>query len=186
MTWEMFGRWVFTAIINVNYSCYIYVGSVDARSLTRAHTYAGRFCIAPDTIAYAKVSRADSIAWHTQLHLTPVTAFSHSLLIIHMNNLYPLQTLQYSGMKSKWSKCLDQGHKCHNRDSNPLSGNSAIKTRALCALDHYLFILVFFNLEWNTAKLTSHSAGSLNQRPGSSMPNLKSYQFTTSDWSSIP
>ena len=30
------------------------------------------FCIAPDTIAYAKVSGADSIAWRTQLHLTPV------------------------------------------------------------------------------------------------------------------
>ena len=29
------------------------------------------FCIAPDTIAYAKVSGADSIAWRTQLHLTP-------------------------------------------------------------------------------------------------------------------
>ena len=30
------------------------------------------FCIALDTIAYAKVSGADSIAWRTQLHLTPV------------------------------------------------------------------------------------------------------------------
>ena len=28
--------------------------------------------VAPDTIAYAKVSGADSIAWRTQLHLTPV------------------------------------------------------------------------------------------------------------------
>ena len=28
-------------------------------------------CIAPDTIAYAKVSGADSIAWRTQMHLTP-------------------------------------------------------------------------------------------------------------------
>ena len=31
------------------------------------------FCIAPDTIAYAKVSGAESIAWRTQLHLTPVS-----------------------------------------------------------------------------------------------------------------
>ena len=30
------------------------------------------FCIAPDTIAYAKLSGADSIAWRTQLHLTPI------------------------------------------------------------------------------------------------------------------
>ena len=29
------------------------------------------FCIATDTIAYAKVSGADSIAWRTQLHPTP-------------------------------------------------------------------------------------------------------------------
>ena len=43
----------------------IYVGSVHARSLT---LYG--FCIAPDTIAYAKVSGSDSIAWRTQLHLT--------------------------------------------------------------------------------------------------------------------
>ena len=54
------------------------VGSVRARSLTRAHSVHVQsctcpldgFCIAPDTIAYAKVSGAVSIAWRTQLHLT--------------------------------------------------------------------------------------------------------------------
>ena len=32
------------------------------------------FCIARDTIAYAKVTGADSIALRTQLHLTPTLA----------------------------------------------------------------------------------------------------------------
>ena len=35
------------------------------------------FCIAPDTISYAKVSGADSIAWRTQLHLTPASYTGH-------------------------------------------------------------------------------------------------------------
>ena len=35
------------------------------------------FCIAPDTIAYAKVSGAERIAWRTQLHLTPVSDVIH-------------------------------------------------------------------------------------------------------------
>ena len=83
MTREMFGRWVFAAIIKyVNiHACCIHVGSVHARSLTRAHSLQcvqsctcpppDGFCKAPDTIAYAKVSGADSIAWRTKLHLTP-------------------------------------------------------------------------------------------------------------------
>ena len=58
--------------------CIIYVvTSVHACSLnTRAHTCTcppDGFCIAPDTIAYAKVSGADSVARRTQLHLTPAT-----------------------------------------------------------------------------------------------------------------
>ena len=40
--------------------------------LRACHEWPG-FCIAPDTIAYAKVSGADSIADRTQLHLTSVT-----------------------------------------------------------------------------------------------------------------
>ena len=77
MTWEMFGRWVFTATIKVReYSCCIRRFSA-CMLLTRAHTCTvmymsnGRILHSPDTIAYAKVSGADSIAWRTQLHLTP-------------------------------------------------------------------------------------------------------------------
>ena len=63
--------WVFAAItkyVNIHAA---YVGSVHARSHINTVMYmsTGHFCIAPDTIAYAKVSRADSIAWRTQLHL---------------------------------------------------------------------------------------------------------------------
>ena len=53
MTWEMFGRWVFAAIITWMFTRCIYVGSVHARSLTRAHTCtvmymsAGRFLHSP-------------------------------------------------------------------------------------------------------------------------------------------
>ena len=71
MTWEIIGRWAFAAIIKyVNIHAALYVGSVHARSLTRAHQWTV-ICIAPDTIAHAKVSGEDSIAWRTQLHLTP-------------------------------------------------------------------------------------------------------------------
>ena len=72
MTWEMFGHWVIAAIIKyVNIPAAYYVGSGHARSLTRAHT-------CTDTIAYAKVSGVDNIAWRTQLHLTPVYQISSS------------------------------------------------------------------------------------------------------------
>ena len=37
------------------------------------------FCIAPDTIAYAKVSGADIIALRTQLHLTPASLQNNRL-----------------------------------------------------------------------------------------------------------
>ena len=74
---------VFAAIINVNIHAAYYVGSVhDAGSLTRAHNVQsctcppGAFCVAPDTIACAKVSGADSIAWWTQLPLTPSVALA--------------------------------------------------------------------------------------------------------------
>ena len=40
------------------------------RTCTVMYMSTGRLCIAPDTIAYAKVSGADRIAWRTQLHLT--------------------------------------------------------------------------------------------------------------------
>ena len=50
---------------------YVHVRSVHARSLLRAYMYVGRECIAPDTYAYEKVFKAHSIAWRTQLHLTP-------------------------------------------------------------------------------------------------------------------
>ena len=43
-----------------------------AHMYSHVHVHRTGFCIAPDTIAYAKVSGADSIAWRTQLHLTPV------------------------------------------------------------------------------------------------------------------
>ena len=61
-----------------------YVGSVHARSLTRAHTctvmyMSAVFCITPDTIAYAKVSGADNIAWRTQLHLTPFLTMFYTI-----------------------------------------------------------------------------------------------------------
>ena len=40
MTWEMFGRWVFAAVINIReYTCGIR-SSVHTRSLTRAHSHA--------------------------------------------------------------------------------------------------------------------------------------------------
>ena len=37
------------------------------------------FCTAPDTIAYAKVSGVDSIAWPTQLHLTPFLTMFYAI-----------------------------------------------------------------------------------------------------------
>ena len=44
-----------------------------ARTYMYSHVHVRRtvFAITPDTIAYAKVSGADNIAWQTQLHLTP-------------------------------------------------------------------------------------------------------------------
>ena len=93
MTMEMFGRWVFAAIIK-----YVNIlHSVHARSLTpprlhahiaynvysHVHVHRTVSCIAPDTIAYAsiapdtiayaKVSGADSSALRTQLHLIPAS-----------------------------------------------------------------------------------------------------------------
>ena len=80
MTWEMFGRWVFAAIIKYVNIHAAYTYRFSACTLAYARTYIQSctcppdgFCIAPDTIAYAKVSGADSIAWRTQLHLTPVS-----------------------------------------------------------------------------------------------------------------
>ena len=45
------------------------------------------FCIAPDTIAYAKVSGADSIAWRTQLHQTPVLYRLHQINVKRCSTL---------------------------------------------------------------------------------------------------
>ena len=39
------------------------------------------FCIAPDTIAYAGESGADSIAWRTQLHLTGAFSIKSEVII---------------------------------------------------------------------------------------------------------
>ena len=67
----MFGRWVFAAIIKyVNIHAAYFVGSVHARSLTRANIcLPDGFCVMPDTIACAKVSgqycMADIIAFDT-------------------------------------------------------------------------------------------------------------------------
>ena len=49
------------------------------------------FCIAPHTIAYAKVSGADCIAWRTQLHLTPAakTAVPQNNSNAISNHLHP-------------------------------------------------------------------------------------------------
>ena len=65
--WKMFGRWVIDAIIKY-VNIHAASGSVHIRSLTCPPD---DFCIAQDTIAHTKVSGADSIAWRTQLHMTP-------------------------------------------------------------------------------------------------------------------
>ena len=79
MTWEMFGRWVFAAIIkymNVHVAVRRFTACMLAKARTYMYMYAGRFWTAPDTIAYAKVSGEDSIAWRTQMHLTPAPMYN--------------------------------------------------------------------------------------------------------------
>ena len=74
MTWKMFGRWVFAAIIKyVNTHFMLLNHRFSARAHIHVQSYTcptDGFCLALDTIAYAKVSGTDSIAWRTQLHLT--------------------------------------------------------------------------------------------------------------------
>ena len=106
MSW--IARWVFAAIIK--YVLHI-IRRFSACTLAYTRTYmymsTGRFLHSLDTIAYAKVSGADSIVWWTQLHLTPV--------------------------KTRWAgRSLSQMSPCYRLNSFIVGLNSCLKLWYFC------------------------------------------------------